>query len=69
MARKSVSVRRNADGVLTLKSGRQVEHVATDGIAHVDVFEKVKWAGITMGVYLSDLEATELLDKARRGVR
>lgn len=67
MARKTVSLRRNADGILTLKCGRSVEFISTEEKTHLQVFEQVKWASIMFGVYLSDVEATELLDKARRG--
>jgi len=66
MARRTVSLRRHVDGVLTLKSGRAIEHIGTDGKTRGQIFEAVKYAAISKDFHLPDVEIVELLDKAMR---
>jgi hypothetical protein len=53
----------NKDRTITVKSGRQVEHVTTLSKSKGEIFDAVKWAAITMGAPLSDIALTELLQR------
>jgi hypothetical protein len=64
VTQKTVTVRKNKDGTITVRVGNNVEHVSTESRAHGDIFDAVKYAIIAQGVYLSDVEVTELIQEA-----
>ena len=66
MAVKTVKVRRNADGTMTVRVGRSVEHISTDARSHAQVFDAVRYAIISKGIYLPEHEVAALLVEARR---
>lgn len=51
----------NADQTITVRAGRAVEHISTEGKTKLEIFEAVKWVSISKGVRMSDIKITELL--------
>jgi hypothetical protein len=54
----------NSDGTNSVRVGRAVEHVETDGRTKAQVFDGVKWALISKDVRLPDVAIAELLQRA-----
>lgn len=65
MASLELRLRWNADNTLTIRVGRLVEHVDA-GLPRGEVFDRVKWAAISKGVVIADVEIVILLDEARK---
>lgn len=63
MARITISIKKNADRTYTVKVGKAIEHIGTDGKDRGQIFDAIKYAAISKGVYLRDPELVELLDK------
>jgi hypothetical protein len=61
---RTVTLRRNRDGTLTVRVGRAVEHVSTEARSHGQVFDAVRYAIISKGVYLPEHEVASLLYEA-----
>jgi hypothetical protein len=59
--RKTVSIRFNRDQTITVRVGRQVEHVGIAGKEKAQVFDAVKWAVISKGLHLADADLAEIL--------
>lgn len=65
MATRELRLRINQDGTLTVRVGRAVEHI--DGnLPRADVFDRVKYAAISKGVFVRDPDLVELLMEAVR---
>jgi hypothetical protein len=47
MRKKTLTVRKNRDGTITIRSDRYVEHVDTRGKLPWEKYEIVKWAIVT----------------------
>jgi zona occludens toxin (predicted ATPase) len=62
MAEKTLSVRRNADGTVTIRSERYRESVDVRSKTPWEKYEAVKWAIITAGFTFSE-EVEELVRK------
>lgn len=67
MAVRELTLRLNADQTLTVRFGRLVEHVALEGKTKGQIFDAVKYAAISKGVFIPDIDLTELLDAAVKG--
>lgn len=63
MARITITIRRNADDTYTVRVGRQVEHVSTYAKDRGQIFDSIKYAAMSKGAYLTDVELVELLSK------
>ena len=61
----NVKLSRNADGTVTVRVGRMVEHIDPDGKSKGELFDAVKWALISKGATLSDIQITEALQRLR----
>lgn len=61
--RVTVSIKKNADETYTVRVGRSVEHVSTYAKDRSQIFDSIKYAAMSKGAYLSDIELVELLDK------
>ena len=59
--RKTVTIRQNADSTITVRVGKQVEHITTASMEHSKIFDAVKWAILSKGVRLTDIEIAEIL--------
>lgn len=66
MAFKYLTLRYNADSTLTVRYGRAVEHISLTGKTKGQVFDCVKYAAISKGVYMPDIELVALFDAAWR---
>ena len=66
MGQRTVTVRRNRDGTLTVRVGRAVEHISTEARTHAQVFDAVRYAIISKGVYLPEHEVAELMYEINR---
>lgn len=66
MGSKTVVIRQNADHTITVRVGRAVEHISTANMEHGKIFDAVKWAIISKGLYLSDAEIAEILYDERQ---
>jgi hypothetical protein len=64
--RRVASLRANRDGTITVRVGRNVEHISRDGKTHGELFDCVKYALISKHVCLPDSEIVALLDYERR---
>jgi hypothetical protein len=51
------------DDVITIRVGRAVEHVDTFGKDKAQVFDAVRWALISKGASLSEIQITEELQR------
>lgn len=57
----NVKLSRNRDGTLTVRVDRMVEHIDPSGKDKGQVFDAVKYALISKGATLSDIQITEKL--------
>lgn len=66
----SARISHNADGTITVKVGRMVEHIDPTGKDKGQVFDAVKTAAFSKGAKVSDVTITEILfnrvEEARR---
>ncbi len=62
MATKTYNLRRTADGCITVRVGRQIESISTHARSKSEVFDAVRWALISKGVYISEVKLVEDLD-------
>jgi hypothetical protein len=53
----------NADGTITVRVGRSIEHIGIEGKTKAEIFDAVKWAAISKGATISDIALTEMLQK------
>ena len=56
-----VTVRRNRDGTITVKVGRMVEHIGTEGKTKSQVYDAVKYAILSKGGSPDDITLIEIL--------
>jgi hypothetical protein len=68
--KRTLSVRRNRDGTVTLRAalpdGRKyVEHFDVESKGLLETFESVRFAALTAGLHLSDRSLEDLLREAR----
>lgn len=61
MAEKILTLRRNRDGTVTIRSGRYREHVDVRFKGPFDTYEAIKWAIITAGFSLSEQEIERMV--------
>lgn len=61
MALRVAKVTRNPDNTWTIRVGRQVEHVSVEGKTRGEVFEHIRWALISKGVSLKEIDLIELM--------
>lgn len=54
----------NADGTITVRVGRAVEHVSTQYREKGEIFDAVKYAAISKGAIVSDVELTRMLQRS-----
>lgn len=59
----NVKLSRNADGTITVRVGRAVEHVDPIGKTHAQLFDAVKWALVSKSATLDDLQIAERLQQ------
>lgn len=57
----SARISHNADGTITVKVGRMVEHIDPLGKDKGEVFDAVKTAAFSKGARVSDITITEIL--------
>lgn len=65
MANKTIRVRINSDGTLTVRVGRAVEHFDVAEKTKAEIFDSVKWAIISKGIIMDDVAVTELLQEVQ----
>lgn len=65
MSRKTVSLRRNADGTATFRYEGYVQHVDVANLGLLETYEHVKFAAICAGLQLSEETLDELFRAAR----
>jgi hypothetical protein len=58
MAKKTFTLRSNADGTITFRYDRYVEHFERKG--PFDTYENIKWAAISAGINLDEHTLTQL---------
>jgi hypothetical protein len=51
----------NRDNTITVRVGRQVESIGLEGKTKAQIFDAVKWAAISKGAVVSDVQITEML--------
>jgi hypothetical protein len=51
----------NRDNTITVRVGRQVESIGLEGKTKSQIFDAVKWAAISKGAVVSDVQITEML--------
>lgn len=56
-------VTRNSDGTITVRVGRAVEHLSTDDKTKAQLFDAVKYAAISKGAVVSDVQIAEMLSR------
>lgn len=54
MAKKKLTVRKNADGTVTVRGDNYIEHFATQGRVPAEMFEIVRWGILTAGFFFSE---------------
>jgi len=54
-------INRNVDGTWTVRVGRKVEHVDPQGKTQGEIFEAVRWALISKGVIMEEVELVEIM--------
>lgn len=59
----SLQVTFNADNTVTIRVGRQVEYISLYGKSKAQVFDAVKYAAISKGAVISDIQLTEILTR------
>jgi hypothetical protein len=64
MSTRTLHLKRNRDGTLTLRVGRAVEHVSGDK-SKAELFDIVRYAAYSKGVHLDDIEVIELLHRVQ----
>jgi transglutaminase-like putative cysteine protease len=62
MAQQTLSVRKNADGTMTIRSGKYKESVEIRSKTPFEKFEAVKWAILTAGFAFTE-EVEEIVRK------
>lgn len=65
MARRTLTLKRHADGTLTVRVGRQLEQIPS-GLPRAEVFERVRWFAIMCRVNLDAPSTVELLNEATK---
>jgi hypothetical protein len=61
----NLKVIRNKDETITVKVGRQVEHISTIGKDKATLFDQIKYAAISKGVNLPDVVLAEIIEESR----
>jgi hypothetical protein len=51
----------NNDNTITIRVGRAVEHLSTNDKTKGQLFDAVKYAAISKGAIISDIQLTEIL--------
>jgi hypothetical protein len=51
----------NSDRTVTIRVGRQVEYIGIEGKTKAQLFDAVKYAAISKGANVSDIQLVELL--------
>lgn len=59
----NVRLSRNADGTITVRVGRSVEHIDTFGKTKAQVYDALRWALISKNATLSEIQITEELHR------
>jgi hypothetical protein len=57
----ALKVIRNPDATITVRVGRAVEHISTGDKTKAQLFDAVKYAAISKGAVVSDVQITEML--------
>jgi hypothetical protein len=63
MATRIATVKKNADGTWTVRVGRQVEHVDPHGKSRGEIFDAIRWALISKGINLDEVNVVELMQE------
>lgn len=58
-------IRKNSDGTWTIRVGRQVEHIDSHGKTPGEIFEAIRWALISKGLVLDEIEVLYLMYEER----
>lgn len=61
MTQKVLTLKRNGDGTVTIRSGRYREHVDVRFKGPFDTYEAIKWAIITAGFSFDDAEIEQMV--------
>lgn len=59
----TLKVIRNADGTVTVRVGRAVEHIDATNKDKAQLFDAVKWAARSKGASVSDEQLTTMLHR------
>lgn len=62
---RTAKIDHNADNTWTVRVGRQVEHIDPHGKTRGEIFEALRWALISKGVFIDEVDLLELMDKER----
>lgn len=54
----------NKDKTITVRVGRNVEHISISSKSHADLFYAVKYAALSKGAIISDIRIAEILTDA-----
>lgn len=63
MTTRVAKVNRNADGTWTVRVGKQVEHIDPHGKSRGEIFDAIRWALISKGVNLEEINVVELMQE------
>lgn len=64
-ARKSFIFRRNADGTVTFRVGRYIEHIDASNMGSVELYDRLQYAAITANLPLTEKTLMELWEEAK----
>lgn len=58
-------ITQNSDSTWTVRVGRQIEHVDPHGKTHGEIFDALRWALISKGVFIDEVDLLELMDEEK----
>jgi hypothetical protein len=56
-----LAITKNKDQTITVRVGRAIEHISVEGKSKGELFDAVRYAAISKGAVISDIQLTELL--------
>jgi len=65
MARITYGITANKDGTITIRVGRQVEHISIEGKTPEELWQAIKWAAISKGMPSDSPMLIEIRNKLR----
>jgi hypothetical protein len=58
-------ISQNSDSTWTVRVGRQIEHIDANGKTRGEIFDALRWALISKGVFIDEVDLLELMDRER----